>query len=210
MLAEGATSRAATTPRGSARYPEILATAADLFWAKGYNATTMSELAAALGLRKASLYHHIDKKETLLYELSVDSLARVTEAADAALARETEPEARLRALIMAHVLTSLSDRSKHATMLSELRALTSGERDRISELRDGYDQLVERTISEGQQARCIRSDIPPQLLRLALLNMLNWTIFWFRTDGELSPGELAELFATIFLEGAGTRRTPHK
>jgi AcrR family transcriptional regulator len=188
----------------SSRREEILAVAADLFWQNGYNATTMSELAAALGLRKASLYHHIEGKETLLYELSLDSVARITRAVQEVSEPDSDPTSQLRTLVKAHLVTALSDRSKHATMLTELRSLTTNERSRISELRDAYDQLVEQVIRDGQRSGAFRTDIPPQLLRLALLNMLNWTIFWFRADGQTSMEQLGDIFATLFIEGAGT------
>ena len=187
------------------RRDEILATAADLFWANGYAGTTMSELASAMKLRKASLYHHIDKKETLLYELSLDSLQRITAAADEALEGDAEPLEKLRALIAAHVVTALSDRSKHATMLTEMRALTTAQREEILRHRDAYDGLVENTIAAAQRSGELRTDISAKLLRLALLNMLNWTIFWFRPDGGFSAEQVAESFASVFTEGAKSR-----
>jgi AcrR family transcriptional regulator len=190
-------------PEVLSRREEILAAAADLFWANGYAGTTMSELASAMNLRKASLYHHIDKKETLLYELSLDSLERIEAAAEQALGSETEPLEKLRALVMAHIVTALSDRNKHATMLTELRALTSEQRQEILRRRDAYDRLVDKTIRAAQKSGGLRTDVKPTLLRLALLNMLNWTIFWFRPDGTLSAEQLGRTFASIFIDGAG-------
>ena len=188
-------------PEVLSRRDEILATAADLFWANGYAGTTMSQLASSMNLRKASLYHHIDKKETLLYELSLDSLQRIEAAAEVALGGESEPLEKLRLLIEAHVVTALSDRSKHATMLTEMRALTTEQREEILRRRDAYDSLVENTISDAQQSGGLRTDLSARLLRLALLNMLNWTIFWFRPDGSFSAEELARTFASLFIDG---------
>jgi len=188
-------------PEVLSRRDEILATAADLFWANGYAGTTMSQLASSMNLRKASLYHHIDKKETLLYELSLDSLQRIEAAAEVALGGEAEPLEKLRLLIEAHVVTALSDRSKHATMLTEMRALTTEQREEILRRRDAYDSLVENTISDAQQSGGLRTDLSARLLRLALLNMLNWTIFWFRPDGSFSAEELARTFASLFIDG---------
>jgi TetR/AcrR family transcriptional regulator, cholesterol catabolism regulator len=195
------TSQQAPPPEVLSRRDEILATAADLFWANGYAGTTMSELASSMNLRKASLYHHIDKKETLLYELSLDSLQRIEAAAAHALEGEAEPLERLRCLIEAHVVTALSDRSKHATMLTEMRALTTEQREEILRRRDAYDSLVENTISAAQLSGQLRTDISARLLRLALLNMLNWTIFWFRPDGPFSAEQVARTFTSIFIDG---------
>jgi AcrR family transcriptional regulator len=190
-----------TAPEVLSRREEILAAAADLFWANGYAGTTMSDLASTMNLRKASLYHHIDKKETLLYELSLDSLERIEAASEQALGSEAEPLEKLRALIVAHIVTAQSDRNKHATMLTELRALTTEHRQEILRRRDAYDRLIEKTIRAAQKAGELRTDVSAKLLRLALLNLLNWTIFWFRPDGTLSVEQLAKTFASIFIDG---------
>lgn len=194
-------------PVPASRRDEILATAADLFWTSGYHATTMSELATAIGLRKASLYHHIDNKETLLYQLSLESLRRIDSAVTEAIAMSDDPLVRLRLVIESHLVTALSDRSKHATMLTELRALADDQRREISALRDAYDEKVESVIVAGQEAGVLRRDLSPKILRLSLLNMLNWTIFWFSPDGPQTAGEVAGSFATIYLDGVGVRPT---
>jgi hypothetical protein len=133
----------------------------------------------------------------------LDSLERIEAAAEQALGSETEPLEKLRALVMAHIVTALSDRNKHATMLTELRALTSEQRQEILRRRDAYDRLVDKTIRAAQKSGGLRTDVKPTLLRLALLNMLNWTIFWFRPDGTLSAEQLGRTFASIFIDGAG-------
>lgn len=187
------------------RRESILSTASDLFWEQGYSATSMNQVAAALGIQKASLYHHVRAKETLLYELSVESLHRIIDAAMAVT--EFAPLARLKALIAAHVVTALGDQSKHATMLTELRSLSPREREHVTELRDRYERIIEESIRSAQAAGAVRSDLEPKLLRLALLNMLNWSIFWYRPGGALTPEEIARAFTTVFLDGAAAAAT---
>lgn len=163
----------------------------------------MSQLASEFGIRKASLYHYVNRKEALLYEISADSLQRITAAAETAIASESEPVDRLRALIRAHLVTALGDRNEHATMLTALRSLTAAEYDEVATMRNAYDELVQSLMLEGQRAGVIRTDILAALLRLSLLNMLNWTIFWFHPDGSATIESLAADFESIFLDGAG-------
>jgi AcrR family transcriptional regulator len=179
------------------RRPEILAAAADLFAAKGYGATAMSDLAGVLGMQKASLYHHVRTKETLLSELSLESMQRMKDAASAV--PPAAPRKYLQALIRAHVLTLLADQSKHATALVELRCLSPEERRRVTELRDAYDRMIEEAIRTLQAATGAWPNLTPKMLRLALLGMLNWSVFWYRSDGEITPEELADSFSSVFL-----------
>lgn len=191
----------------------VLRVAASLFRSQGYAGTTIRQLSSELGLQSASLYHHIRSKEELLYELCRNSLTHILRATqdlpappsdlDAATAEE-----RLRAFIRRHVEAALEDQDKHATMLIELRSLSPAKRETIINLRDQYERQVRDAISEAQEAGAVRSDLPARHLGLALLNLLNWTIFWFSLDGDLTADQVGDLLATVFLEGAGTGSSP--
>lgn len=175
--------------------------AARLFWEKGYTATTTREIAESLGVQRASLYYHIESKEKLLYDLCVESLGNIHGAVAQAIADKTDPLDRVRAMIRAHVVAMLKDREKHATMLTELKALSPSLQVEILRLRDEYESLVQDILSEAQNSGVLWKEASTKELELALLNLLNWTIFWYRPNGELSPENLAELFEKIYLGG---------
>ncbi len=182
----------------------LLKTAAALFREKGYAHSTTRELATLLGIQKASLYYHIDKKEDLLYALCVDALARIQQEGEQAVAQQSAPLERLRALVHAHLRAALSDRDKHATMLIELRELSGERRTEVLHMRDRYEAFVREVIREAQEAGALRADPPAKYQGLALLNLLNWTIFWFRPGGDLTPDQLADMLTTLFLEGVAS------
>jgi TetR/AcrR family transcriptional regulator, cholesterol catabolism regulator len=207
----------AVAGRTGSRREEILATAAELFWSKGYSATAMSEIAAALDIQKASLYHHIRAKDTLLYELSIESMHRMIDAASSA--SELAPLPRLRAIIERHLQALISDQSKHATALTELRSLAPEQRAHVVELRDRYDRIIDEAIRSVQVNNGLWPEIPTKLLRLSLLGMLNWTVFWYRDAG---TADITQTVTSIFLgqlvgdpasatgaaEAVGGRRAP--
>jgi TetR/AcrR family transcriptional regulator, cholesterol catabolism regulator len=182
-----------------------LIVAAQLFRTKGYSASTTREIAAHLGINKATLYHHFGGKEDLLHDLSAESLKRMKTDVAIAIASETDPLSRLRTCIRVHVTTMLADRDKHASMLFELRSLTGERAAHVLELRDQYEQIIRAVLQEGQERGPIRDDVAVKYLALGLLNMLNWTIFWFEPDGDLAPDQLAEVLAELFLFGAVER-----
>jgi AcrR family transcriptional regulator len=153
-------------------------------------------------MQSASLYHHIGSKDDLLYALCAEAVERTRQAAQEALAGEQDPLARVRRVIDAHVQTSLADQDAHATLLGELRSLPPERRQQVVDLRDEYEALITGVLADAQAAGRLRSDVSPRDLTLVLLSLLNWPIFWFRPDGRLTPEALADLLATVFLEGA--------
>ncbi len=179
----------------------LLDIAAALFRSKGYAATTTREIAAVLGIRKASLYHHVRRKEDLLYDICVASLEDIQRAVQSAVRAVDDPLERVRVLIRAHVQAMLVHQDMHSTMLIELRALTAQRRADIVQRRDAYEQLVRETLADAQQAGLLRADVPAKYLCLSLLDQLNWAIFWFKREGELSPEALAEVLTTIYMNG---------
>jgi AcrR family transcriptional regulator len=183
----------------------LLDTAAKLFWTKGYASTTTREIAALLGVQKASLYHHVSRKEDLLYAICVASLDRIREAVQGAVDAQADPLERIGTLIRAHVAAMLDDQDKHSTMLTELRALSPDRRGEVVALRDRYEDVVRSVLDRAQRAGAIRDDIPVKYLALGLLDLLNWAIFWFQRDGAISADELGELFVNLYLSGVARR-----
>lgn len=180
----------------------VLDTAAALFWDKGYAATSTREIAAAVGIRQASLYYHVASKEELLYQLCVSSMERLRLDVESALSEAAEPLPRIRTFIHAHLTALLKDQIRHVTILTGLRALSAPHHREVLALRKRYADLTRSLLDHGQRAGAIRTDIPAKYLYLALLNILNWAVIWFRREEALSVEQLSEVFCAIFLGGA--------
>jgi AcrR family transcriptional regulator len=189
---------------GASTAEQLLTAAASLFRRKGYAESTTRELGSAVGIRGASVYYHYKTKEDILYGLCQESLSRLS-ARVAPLADLGDSVEDLRAVIRAHVVTILHDRDMHTTMLVEMRSLSPERRQHVIERRDAYEGLIRGVVARAQAAGGLRSDVSPRELTRALLSMLNWTIFWYRDDGELSVEDVAALLAGVFLEGVIVR-----
>jgi AcrR family transcriptional regulator len=177
-------------------------TAATLFRDKGYAATTTREMAAALGIQQASLYYHITSKEDLFYQLCISSLTHLHADVESAVNQVPDPLGRICTLIRVHLHTLLVHQCRHVLMLTELRALSNAHHAEVLALRKKYAHLVESVLEEGQAGGVVRRDIPAKYLYLALLNVLNWAVLWFRGDQELPADRLAGVFTPIYLHGA--------
>ena len=155
-----------------------------------------------MGIRPSALYYYVQRKEDLLHQLCVTSMEHLLRDAQAAVGRHIDPLERLRSLIGAHLNTLVKHQIRHVAMLTELRALSKRHHEEVLKLRKGYANLVQAVLQEAQAARQIRTDIPSRYLYLALLNILNWAVVWFRRDQALTTNQLADLFWPIYLNGA--------
>ena len=192
-----------TAARSERSTPErVLDTAAALFWEKGYAGTTTREIASAVGIQQASLYYHVDSKEGLLYQLCMSSMDQLLADVQSAVDRPRDPLERIRALVGAHLSTLVKHQIRHVTMLTELRALSKRHHAEVLALRRKYANLVRSVLEEAQAAGKIRTDIPARYLYLALLNILNWAVVWYRRDQALTATQLADLFWPIYRSGA--------
>lgn len=186
----------------------ILSTSAALFRKRGYAGATTRELAELLGIRKASLYHHIDTKEEILYQICVASLTRITEEISK-VTPAVAPQDRLRTMIRSHVVEVVGTQDFHAVMLTEMRGLTPAHLVEVVALRDRYEELIRDMVGESQASGILRSDVGTKYLMLCLLNLLNWTIFWFKPGGDLDAEQLGDLLASVYLEGASQMSNAH-
>lgn len=180
----------------------VLAAAADLFSQKGYSATKTREIAQRLDLKRASLYHHIDSKEDLLYELSMSALTSIQRSMDSKLASARTSAEKVSILIVAHIAEVLKRQPQAVILLLENRSLPAKRSQDLVRLRDRYDRLVEETLENAQRDGFLRADVPARVLALALLNLTNWTVVWYQPSGTYSPEEIGHYFASLFIEGA--------
>ena len=192
----------ALSPAAPPTLERLLDTAAALFWEKGYAATTTREIAAAVGVQQASLYYHVASKEDLLHQICVSSLEQLLIDVESAVNEAGNPLDRIRILIRAHLRTLLKYQKRNVTMITELRALSPRHRAEVVALRQRYAKLVRSVLADAQAAGMVRADIRAKYLCLALLNVLNRAVLWFRREKALSPDQLADLFIPIYLNGA--------
>src|SRR6201997_4518136 len=146
---------------------EILRTAARLFQQRGYDATSMNDVAAALKLSKGGLYHHFQSKDEILFEI-MNHAMEITEERVLAPARAiADPEARLRALIRLHIEVVLSPQDREITvMLHENHPLPPTLRRRINARKKDYVHFLEKLIAEVQnkarQSRSAKAKVSPR------------------------------------------------
>jgi AcrR family transcriptional regulator len=108
----------------------------------------------------------------------------------------------IKLLVHAHLTHLLRYQQRNVTQLTELRSLSTRHRSEVLALRDKYEQFSRTILTDAQAAGAIRDDVSAQFLNLELMSILNHATLWFRKGKALSEDRLAEVFTTIFLEGA--------
>ena len=188
------------------RRAEICRTAAQIFRDRGYDATAVSDIARALGMTKAGLYHYFESKEALLFEILTYGLDRVRDDVVIPARAIKDPEKRLREIVVRHARIATQGRGAIAHLGEEIRALPPGARRQIEERMRLYFDLVRDTIIELKADGRLR-DVDPTVATFSLLGMVLWLPRWFRQDGRLSQEKVANEVANLALSGLVQRRS---
>jgi AcrR family transcriptional regulator len=202
---------------------EILRTAARLFQQRGYDATSMNDVAAALKLSKGGLYHHFQSKDEILYEIMNHAMEITQERVLNPVRSIADPEERLRTLIRLHIEVVLSPRDREITvMLHENHPLPPPLRKRINSRKKEYVHFLESLMTEVQErvqekaqekaqekipskvqreGRQSAGKVSPRAAAFALLGMINWIYQWYKPEGELQAQSLIPQFTELIFGG---------
>ncbi len=200
-MAEAATD----APRPSKRrYQEVIDVAARIFNEKGYEATSIQEIAEEVGILKGSLYYYIDTKEDLLFSV-------IKEAYDAALGVIQELEQRegsalelIEALLEGHAAVFASTFVQSSVFFREFRALSEERQETIREAADVYSRFLISQIRRGQRSGEVKPEINARLAAIGIIGMMNSMAFWYRPDGPASAGQIGREFSRLVVGGLQT------
>ena len=182
------------------RAAEVYRTAAAIILAKGYDATSVSDIADALGITKAGLYHYIQGKTALLFEImkyGFEELEREVLVPSRAIA---DPEERLRFIIAAHADLVLRGNGGVTILVDETRALTPAQNRTITRLKRQYIDAVRGTLDELAKSGKLR-DVDSTVAAFSIAGAINWLSRWYKPDGKLSGEEIAANLAEMVFGG---------
>ena len=190
-----------TRNESASRERDIVATAARLFKEKGYRATTLEDIAAAVGMLKGSLYYYIRSKEELLYLVVRDPIRQVYSELEAIVVADLPFNEKIARAIANHMTVFHLHYPHIAVYLHDYRHLMDKLEQNVIETPKQYQRLWDALLRQGIAAGEIRGDIDVTMAGYALLGMCNWAYRWYNPRGRLSPQEIAEVFTKIALQG---------
>ncbi len=172
-----------------------------LIYRRGFEAMTLRELAAEVGIQAASLYNHIRTKQDLLFDLIHEHMEALLAQTQAALAdAPAEPVERLRAFIAHHIVYHLEKKQEVFVANFELRALEPQHYATIIAMRRTYEENLVALLDAGVAAGAfgIRDT---RITAYAILAMLTGACTWYKPEGRLTKAEVVELHTDMVLYG---------
>lgn len=196
------------------KWQQILEAAAATFAAKGYEATSIRDVADAVGMLGGSLYYYIKTKEDLLFALIDDfhriGMEEVRKAEEDAVASGfgNDPLAILRAVFVSSAELNLRSRSLSAVFYNDFRHLSDERKQHIVESRRSHQRRIEELITQAQEVGEVSKSLDPRLTALAMLSLLNATNTWYRPDKDTSGQPIPEFLASLLIDGLSGASIP--
>jgi len=200
--------RSKTKPAPSIRHEDkltaILRTAAQLFAANGYEATSLDTIADQLGMHKATLYHYVDNKESILYQCLVKSFGDLDDVMSRMADRNVPVLERLRMFVRRLALAQNNDFGRCLVLVGS-RPLDLGSTNEIRQFMQRLDVTVRNLIVEGIADGSIRP-CHPGMFSALLFGALNWVPRWHKRSGKLGVAEVADTFMEMLTQGIAAKR----
>lgn len=182
------------------RLAEIYRTAAQIILRKGYDATSVNDIANALGMTKAGLYHYINGKKELLFDIMNFGLGELDEEVATPAQSIADAEARLRFMITSHARLVTRGQGAITILVDEITALTPAQNKKITHRKRAYFDRLRDTLNQ-LKAEGKLHDVDTTAAAFSLLGMINWLSRWYRHDRALSEEQAAEQIVNIALHG---------
>jgi AcrR family transcriptional regulator len=179
---------------------DILEAAAQVFRQKGFHGASMQDIAEAVDLKKASLYHHVTSKQEILLDILDHALELLQERISAITDQAIPSDEKLQQMIRAYLQILAENTDLSAVLLFEHRSLERKQHARHVPNRDKFEALWRQVLVEGVSAKLFQCD-DPALTARAILGILNWTITWYRPDGSLEINKIADHYSHLLLQG---------
>jgi TetR/AcrR family transcriptional regulator, cholesterol catabolism regulator len=187
------------------RRHELTREAARLFAEKGYHGTSIGDLAQALGVQKASLYHHIESKQDLLWETAREGADAFHAALDAIPEDEPALE-KLRLALRAHLRVVAEQLDVATVFIREWRYLDEERRQQFVAERRRYEERIRELFREGRELGELRSDLDEGAAALLFLSAANWAYTWLQPGRDTD--ELAGRLFALLVDGMRGYATP--
>ncbi len=178
--------------RSDNRRQELMMAAAHLFNQRGYDATSMRDIAREAGMLAGSMYYHFSSKDELILATYEEGCRLIMNAVLSAIEGVEDPWDRLSVAASAHMETLFGGNNFSILLCADISRTSPNLRIRLIEIRDSYDALFTNLI----EPLPLKEDIDRGLIRLNLLGSLNWSSSWYRPGGQ-TPAQIGELFVNF-------------
>lgn len=178
----------------------ILDRAATLFARKGFELTTMVDVATACGTSKSHLYHYFPGKEDLLFEIVREHIAGQAIELSEIVALPLPAEERFQRYVNAFVMRAAHSRDEHLVLMNDLKFLPAARRKQVRKLETQLVDLMIGLLKEINPTLMLPDKVQAPYAML-LFGMIIWTFTWYQKSGAIAPAELAARISHLFVHG---------
>jgi AcrR family transcriptional regulator len=182
------------------RASHVYRIAAEIMCQKGYEGTSMNDIAEAAGLTKAGIYHYIRGKEDLLFEIMTYAMDNLDQQVIAPAQEIADAEKRLRKIVEGHTRSLLEGVGAITSVLEEMPALTAAHRRIIKARKRAYFDFIRQTLDQLESEGKLRK-VNHTTAAFSLLGMILWISRWYRRDGKLSADQVMKDYVDIAMAG---------
>lgn len=179
---------------------DILDAAAQVIRQKGFHGASMADIAEAVQLQKASLYHHVSSKQEILLALLDRALEMLFEQIDTIAKQSLPADEKLRQMVQVYLRLLADNSDLSSVLLFEHRSLEPAQHKRHIPNRDRFESLWRAVLEDGVRAGLFNCPDAGLTVR-ALMGILNWTLTWYRPDGSLSIEQISDHYTGLLLNG---------
>lgn len=184
----------------------VLTTGARIFRARGYDRTSLDDIAAELAVSKRTLYYYVKNKDDILFQCNIEAFRSLQPALAAAADTSLPPLTRIAIFLRAHVEMLESDFGNCLVLMQD-NVLRPEAARHLRENRRTLDGTLRRLIQEGQADGSIRP-LDPALVSAAIYGALNWIPFWHGPEQKPSYAEIFEAYLSFFVGGLQAAPSP--
>ena len=171
-----------------------------LIFEHGYEAMSLRQLAAEVGIQAGSLYNHISTKQDLLFDLVQDHINDLLRELDLALEGKADPVEQLRAFVAFHVTYHMTRKREVFIANSELRSLDAKNYDAVVSLRGAYEQRLAQILTDGVSDGVFEV-VDIQVATFAIIALLTGLRTWYRPGGRLTRDAIIAAHEKLVLSG---------
>lgn len=182
------------------RKDHINSAARNLFRERGYSATSMRDIAGTVGIEVASLYNHIDSKESMLQQICFGMAEKFLAIIPLVKHLQNNPEAQLKEAIRLHVLVITSHADESAVFVHEWKHLSEPHLSTFKKMRNNYEGFYRDLIRRSEQEELFK-DIHEKFVVMVLFSSINWLYDYYKPNGKLNPTQISDIITDIFLNG---------
>lgn len=173
-----------------------------LFQRNGFMQTSIQDIVNALEVTKGTFYYYFDSKEQLLMDIHNDYINRLLERQQKIVNNDQLSYKEKLIKIMHLLILDIADNGPSARVFfREIRHLSDVNMENIKHKRNQFRLNIEKIVEEGCKQGEFRAGLRPDMLAFGILGVTNWSYNWYKTNGEITPDELVEIYTDMILTG---------